>query len=110
MKSDVAKKIDARVVDAFDDIVPGQGTKARQEVLNGVRALVEAVWAQKIYAGLPKDKTKIPDYYLDAELDQMLNDARRRVLQDGLFNRGTSRRGMLARVDGKKTAAERFAG
>ena len=75
MKSDVAKKIDARVVDAFDDIVPGQGTKARQEVLNGVRALVEAVWAQKIYAGLPKDKTKIPDYYLDAELDQMLNDA-----------------------------------
>jgi len=75
MKSDVAKKIDARVVDAFDDIVPGQGTKARQEVLNGVRALVEAVWAQKIYAGLPKDKTKIPEYFLDAELDQMLNDA-----------------------------------
>ena len=75
MKSDVAKKLDARVVDAFDDIVPRLSTKAREEALNGVRALVEAVWAQKIYAGLPKDKTKIPEYFLDAELDQMLNDA-----------------------------------
>jgi hypothetical protein len=24
---------------------------------------------------LPKDQTKIPDYFRDAELDQMLNDA-----------------------------------
>ena len=75
MKLDVEKKIDARVVAAFDDIVPGPDAKTRQEILNGVRALVGAVWAQKIYAGLSKDKTKIPDYFLDAELEQMLNDA-----------------------------------
>jgi hypothetical protein len=24
---------------------------------------------------LPKDKTRIPEYFLDAELEQMLNDA-----------------------------------
>ena len=75
MKSDVEKKIEARVAAAFEDIVPRPDAKARQEILNGVRALVGAVWERKIYAALPKDKTKIPDYFLDAELDQMLNDA-----------------------------------
>jgi hypothetical protein len=75
MKSDVEKKIDARVVAAFEDMIPGPDTKRGQEILNGVRALVGAVWAQKIYAALPKDKTKVPEYFLDAELDQMLNEA-----------------------------------
>jgi len=75
MKSDVEKKIEARVVAAFDDIVPGPDAKARHEILNGVRALVGAVWTGKIYAALPKNKTKIPEYFLEAELDQMLNDA-----------------------------------
>ena len=75
MKLDVEKKIGARVVAAFEGIVPGPDAKARQEILNGVRALVGAVWSQKIYAALPKDKTKIPEYFLDAELEQMLNEA-----------------------------------
>ena len=75
MKLDVERKIDARVLAAFDGVVPGPDAKARQEILNTVRALVGAVWSQKIYAALPKDKTKIPDYFLDAELEQMLNDA-----------------------------------
>lgn len=75
MKSDVEKKIDARVVAAFEDIVPRPDAKARQEILNGIRALVKAVWAHKIYAALPKDKTKIPEYFLEAELDEMLNEA-----------------------------------
>jgi hypothetical protein len=75
MKSDVERKIDARVVAAFDDIVPGPDAKTRQEALDGVRALVGAVWARKICAALPKDKTRIPEYFLDAELEQMLNDA-----------------------------------
>lgn len=75
MKSDVEKTIDARVLAAFDGIVAGPDAKARQEILNRVRALVGAVWSQKIYAALPKDKSKISDYFLDAELEQMLNDA-----------------------------------
>jgi len=58
MKLDVEKKIDARVLAAFDGIVPGPDAKARQVILNTVRALVGAVWSQKIYAALPKDKTK----------------------------------------------------
>lgn len=75
MKPDVEKKIDARVRVAFEDLVPGPDAKARQEILNRVRALVEAVWAGKIYSALPHDKTRISEYFLDAELDQMLNDA-----------------------------------
>lgn len=35
----------------------------------------EPVKTQKIYSALPKDKTTIPEYLLDAEIDQMLNDA-----------------------------------
>jgi hypothetical protein len=60
---------------AFDGIVPGPDAKARQVILDTVRALVGAVWSQKIYAALPKDKTKITEYFLEAELDQMLNEA-----------------------------------
>jgi hypothetical protein len=36
---------------------------------------VRAVWVGKIYAALPKDRTTIPEYFLDAELEQFLNEA-----------------------------------
>ena len=75
MKSDVEKTIEARVVAAFDDILPGTGNSARQEILRGARDMVKAVWMNKIYAALPKDKTTIPEYFLDAELEQFLNEA-----------------------------------
>lgn len=75
MKSDIDKKIDARVTAAFEDIVPGPHTKSGQEILNGVRSLVRAVWLGKIYSALPKDKTTIAEYFLDAELEQLLNEA-----------------------------------
>jgi hypothetical protein len=75
MRSDVEKKIEERVAVAFDDIVPPSGVKARREILNGVRALVGALWATKIHAVLPKDRTEITEYFLEAELEQMLNEA-----------------------------------
>ena len=37
--------------------------------------MVRAVWTRKIYAALPKDKTTIAEYFLDAELEQFLNEA-----------------------------------
>jgi hypothetical protein len=37
--------------------------------------LVRAVRIGKIYAALPKDKTTIPEYFLDTELEQFLNEA-----------------------------------
>jgi hypothetical protein len=72
MKSDVEKTIDARVAAAFADILPARG---RQEILKGAQDLVRAVWIGKIYAALPKDKTMIAEYFLDAELEQFLNEA-----------------------------------
>jgi hypothetical protein len=36
---------------------------------------VRTVWIGKIYNALPKDKTTIPEYFLDAELEQFLNEA-----------------------------------
>ena len=33
------------------------------------------MWVGKIYAALPKDKTTVPEYFLDAELEQFLNEA-----------------------------------
>jgi len=36
---------------------------------------VRTVWIGKIYAALPKDKTTIPEYFLDAELERFLNEA-----------------------------------
>jgi hypothetical protein len=33
------------------------------------------VWLGKIYAALPQDKTSIQEYFLDAELEQLLNEA-----------------------------------
>jgi len=73
MKSDVEKTIEDRVAAAFADILPETSTK--QLVLKGVQDLVRAVWIGKIYASLPKDKTTIREYFLDAELEQFLNEA-----------------------------------
>jgi len=75
MKSDIEKKIQARVAAAFEDIIPGSETKAGQEILQRAQELVRAVWVGKIYAALPKDKTTVPEYFLDAELEQFLNEA-----------------------------------
>lgn len=75
MKSDFEKKLDARVAAAFEDILPGTEIKSRQEILNGARALVKAVWMNKVYAALPKDRSRVPDYFLDAELEEFLNEA-----------------------------------
>ena len=75
MKSDIEEKIDARVTAAFADIIPAAETKAGQEILKHARQLVRAVWVGKIYAALPKDRTTIPEYFLDAELEQFLNEA-----------------------------------
>lgn len=70
MKSDVEKTIDARVAAAFADILP-----VRHDLMNRAQELVRAVWIGTIYAALPQDKTTIPEYFLDAELEQFLNEA-----------------------------------
>jgi hypothetical protein len=75
MKSDVEKTIETRVVAAFDDILPDSRSSARRKILRGAQEMVKAVWMNKIYATLPKDKTTIPEYFLDAELEQFLNEA-----------------------------------
>ena len=73
MKSDVEKTIDARVAAALADILPDAGS--RNDILTNAQFMVRAVWTGKIYAALPKDKTKIPEHFLDAELEQFLNEA-----------------------------------
>jgi hypothetical protein len=75
MKSDVEKTIEARVAAGFEDILAETRSNARHEILQGAQAMVKAVWMGKIYAALPKDKTTIPEYFLDAELEQFLNEA-----------------------------------
>ena len=75
MKSDVEKTIEARVTAAFEDILAESGINARHKILQGAQEMVKAVWTGKIYAALPKDKTTIPEYFLDAELEQFLNEA-----------------------------------
>lgn len=75
MKSDIEKKIEARVAAAFGDLIPAPESKAGQEILKGAQELVRAVWVGKIYSALPKDKTIISEYFLDAELEQFLNEA-----------------------------------
>jgi hypothetical protein len=74
-KSDIEKTIEARVAGAFDDILTETGAGARGEILRGARDMVRAVWTGKIYAALPKDRTSISEYFLDAELEQFLNEA-----------------------------------
>lgn len=73
MRSDVEKTIDSRVAAAFADILPDTGS--RNEILKDAQLMVRAVWTGKIYAALPKDKTTISEYFLDAELEQFLNEA-----------------------------------
>lgn len=75
MKPEIEKKIPARVARAFEDIVPRPDTESGQKVLTSIGSLVRAVWMGKIYAALPKDKTTIAEYFLDAELEQLLNEA-----------------------------------
>jgi hypothetical protein len=75
MKADVEKTIEARVAAAFEDILAETRSNARHEILQGAQEMVKAVWIGKIYAALPKDKTTIPEYYLDADLEQFLNEA-----------------------------------
>jgi hypothetical protein len=74
MKSDIEKIIDARVAAAFGDHLPDRESRARNEVLRGACDLVRTIWIGKIYRALPNDKTTIPEYFLDAELEQLLND------------------------------------
>jgi hypothetical protein len=75
MKSDIEKTIPARVAAASEDVVPPSGRSASQQILKSAEDLVRAVWIGKIYAALPKDKTTIPEYFLDAELEGFLNEA-----------------------------------
>jgi hypothetical protein len=75
MKSDIEKTIEARVAAAFEDILADTGSNARHAILQSAQMMVKAVWTGKIYAALPKDKTTIPEYFLDAELEQFLNEA-----------------------------------
>jgi hypothetical protein len=75
LKSDIEKKIDARVATAFEDIVLGMSNKARGEILRAAQELVKAVWFGKIYAAMPADQTTLAEYFLDQELEQFLNEA-----------------------------------
>ena len=75
MKSDVEKTINARVAAAFGDILAETRSNARHEILQRAQDMVKAMWIGKIYAALPKDKTAVPEYFLDAELEQFLNEA-----------------------------------
>jgi hypothetical protein len=75
VKSDVEKLIEPRVTAAFEDILAETSPNARKLILQNAEQMVRAVWTGKIYAALPKDKTTVPEYFLDAELDQFLNEA-----------------------------------
>jgi len=75
MKSDIEKKIEGRVAAAFEDIVPEPETEGGQAILRNAQELVRAVWVGKIYAALPTGKTTASEYFLDAELEQFLNEA-----------------------------------
>ena len=59
----------------MEDVVPASGRSASKQILKSAADLVRAVWISKIYAALPKDKTKIPEYCLDAELEGFLSEA-----------------------------------
>lgn len=75
MKSDVEKLIEPRVAAAFEDILAETSSNARDQISRNAQQMVKAVWTGKIYAALPKDKTTVPEYFLDAELEQFLNQA-----------------------------------
>lgn len=73
MKSDIDKIINSRVSGAFSDILPE--TTNKHIILKSAEDLVRAVWVGKIYSKLPKDRTTIPEYFLDVELEQFLSEA-----------------------------------
>jgi hypothetical protein len=75
MKADVEKTIPARVAAAFEDILADAGGAGRERILQGAESMVRAVWLEKIYTALPRDKTTVPEYFLDAELEQFLGAA-----------------------------------
>ena len=75
MKADVEKTIPARVAEAFEDILGDTRGVSRRQILAGAENFVKAMWLRRIYSELPKDKTTIPEYFLDAELEQFLNEA-----------------------------------
>ena len=75
MKSDVEKLIEPRVAAAFENILAETSPNARKLILQNAEQMVRALWTGKFYAALPKDKTTVPEYFLDAELDQFLNEA-----------------------------------
>ena len=75
MKADVQKKISGRVTVAFEDLLGDISRTAREQILLAAENMVQTVWIGKIYAALPKDKTTVPEYFLDAELEQFLNEA-----------------------------------
>jgi hypothetical protein len=75
MKADVEKTIPARVAAAFVDILADIRGARREQILGAAENMVQTLWMGKIYAALPKDKTTVPEYYLDAELEQFLNEA-----------------------------------
>jgi len=55
----------------LDDILPDGGSHARGAVLRGACDLVRTVWMGKIYNVLPKDKTTVSEYFLDADLSSV---------------------------------------
>jgi hypothetical protein len=75
MKADVEKTIHARVLAAWEDILAEVSSDSRRQILDGAENMVKAVWMAKVYAALPKDKTTVPEYFLDIELEQFLNEA-----------------------------------
>jgi hypothetical protein len=75
MKSDIENKIDSRVAAAFADVIPEPESRGGRRILKTAQELVRAVWLEKIYANLPKDQITIREYFLDAELEQFLNEA-----------------------------------
>ena len=75
MKADVEKTIDARVAAAFEDILGDTSSTARRQILLDAGNMVRAVWLGRIYAALPDDRTTVPEYFLDAELEQFLGQA-----------------------------------
>lgn len=75
MKADIEKKISARTAAAFEDMVVGMSSKARNRILTAAEALVKTVWLGKIYAAVPADKTTVDKHFLDQELEEFLNEA-----------------------------------
>jgi hypothetical protein len=74
LKSDIERKIDARVATAFEDMVLGM-QQSQEGNLKSRTRVSESVWFGKIYAAMPADQTTLAEYFLDQELEQFLNEA-----------------------------------